>query len=554
MVACFAMITVVAAVSAPRVAMADARGAGSATAKAHLGSAARAARALRWDEALTEYTAAEAASPSPEAMLGIAEAHDALRHDVDAYNAFHDLLAAFGARLSSAQAATANARLAALEHVTGLVSVTVNVGGAALTIDDAPAGVAPLPAAVRMTTGLHRVRATLPGYADAEALPTVVGGQTAMVVLSLKEATRTGHVSVRTGDAIPATLRVDGKELGPLPWEGDLAAGPHDIFVHGATKASSHQTVEVLRGQSQSLILQLNVIETAVSVTTADRNGRITLDGAAMGDGAWSGKLPIGEHELRITRDGYDPVDKRIVLHEGESYAETFILTPVGAGALPSPEASRPLEGVVGGAMLAGAFQVNGLNGDFSEPCSFASTPSPTSCSAGSPAGGAILGYVGYTANPVGVDVLFGGQLDTASVAFTVQGGKQVSESFTTPRIGGLIAPRARVTGQTSGFRFSFAAGVGLAVREVSLSSHGLSAITGSDPSSTYVAPAITFEGTVHVRVTPRVALGAGLMYWAESAGNGVTLASGPYLTQPAVVLSAVQAMVLPFVGLELGP
>jgi hypothetical protein len=43
-------------------------------------------------------------------------------------------------------------------------------------------------------------------------------------------------------------------------------------------------------------------------------------------------------------------------------------------------------------------------------------------------------------------------------------------------------------------------------------------------------------------------------MYWAESAGNGVLLKSGSTLTAPAVVLSATQAMLLPFLGMEFGP
>jgi len=540
--------SVVATLAAPRVARAEERDAASA--KKHREAGARAARASRWDEALTEYQAAETASPSAEGALGVAVALDALRRDVEAYDAFRDAIAKYGSRLSGAAAANARARLAALERVTGTVRISVNVAGAAVTIDAAEVGVSPLAAPVRVPSGLHRVRATKPGYVDAEVLPTVAGGTTADATLTLTEAIRTGHVVVRTGDGAPANLLVDGVDRGPLPFDGEIDAGAHDVYARSPTRASPHQTIEVVRGQTLSLLVGVSPIKTRVHVATADRNGIIAVDGAVVGEGEFEGQLPIGEHAVRVARPGYEPVERRVFLREGESYAETFTLTP--AAAVERVVSDRPFEGIKGGVMLAGAFQANGLNGDFSEPCSFASSPVATSCSAGSPAGGAIMGYVGYTVNPVGVDVLFGGQLDTTSASLTVPG--HPTESFTVPRLGGFVAPRATVAGETHGFRFSFAAGVGLAVREVVLSSEGLSGLTGSDPGSTYVAPAITFEGTAHVRVSPKVAVGAGLMYWAESAGGGVTVKSGPYLTEPAVVLSAAQAMVLPFVALEYGP
>jgi len=526
-------------------------------AKGHLDAAARAAHAQRWDEALAQYKAAQTSSPSLAAATGLAESYDALRQNVEAYNAFREVLTAYGPKLSRKEAAAVAARIAALERVTGALALRVSTAGAMVTVDGAAVGTSPLSAPVRVSTGLHRVRATKPGFEDAEALPTVSGGQSADVDLTLKEMVRTGHVDVRvrapekTAGA-PVVVIVDGTERGPVPWSGELEAGPHDVYARSARIASPHQTINVIRGQTISLAVELTAIESAMSVATADRLGHISVDGKLVGEGAFEGRLPIGQHVVHITRPGYESLDRTVVLRDGESYSETFTLSPIGHEARETP--SRAFEGIIGGVMLAGAFQVNGLNGDFSEPCSFASSPSPASCSAGSPMGGALMGYVGYMASPVGVDVLFGGQLDTTTASFTTSGASPTTESFTVPRMGGFIAPRARISGETSAFRFSFAAGVGLAVRAVSLSSHGVSGLFGSDPSGVYVAPAVTFEGSVHFRASQTVAVGLGLMYWAESAGDGVTLKSGSVLTAPAVVLSAAQATVLPFVGLEFGP
>jgi hypothetical protein len=544
-------VTLVSPIAAPRHAAEAAPPVAGATARSHLQAGARAGRAARWDEALTEYRAAMEASPSAAAASGVAEALDALRENVRAYDAYRTLLAGYEKQLAPALLATARARLAALERVTGALDVRVTAAGAHVTVDGAAVGDTPLTGPVRVATGLHRVRATKAGFEDAEALPTVDGGGTVVVELAPKQTAKTGHVVVRAERGAPATLVVDGQERGPLPWDGELEAGPHDLFARSATLASTHRSVDVARGETVNVELRVDVIQSAVSVATVDRRGSLAIDGKAAGEGTFEGRLAVGPHTLRITRTGYEPIDRVFTLREGESFAETFTMTPAGSKAAAS---ARPFEGVVGGVMLAGSFQVNSLNGDFSEPCSFASSPSPSGCSAGSPVGGAVMGYVGYTANPVGVDVLFGAQLDSTTASLSVPGGKQPTESYTVPRVGAFLAPRARISGQTAGFRFSFAAGVGLALRSVALSGHGVSGAFGGDPSGLYVAPAITLEGAAHVRLTETLGLGLGVMYWAESAGNGVSLKSGSVLTQPAVVLSATQAMVLPFVALEVGP
>ena len=497
------VVAAVASSAFSRTSLAETRPVSVATqVKNHLALGGRAARVSRWDEALAEYKAAQALSPSAAALAGMAESYDALRQDVAAYDAFRELLDGYGDQLSPGARSNAEARIVALGQVTGVVVINVNVAGAAVSIDGVPAGLSPVAPFIRVPSGVHRVRAVKPGFDDAEAAPTVGGGQSARLDLVMNETLRAAPV------ASPSTRQV-----------------------------------------------------TTLTIATADRQGQLSIDGKPVGQGSFEGQLPLGPHHVHIQRDGYASLDKDVVLHAGESYAETFSLSPILAGGAAGgvggvERGHRPFEGLVGGVMFAGAFQVNSLNGDFSQPCSFAATGNTTGCSAGSPAGGALMGYVGYTANPLGVDVLFGGQLDTATVSLTVKPGtgQPVTESFTTPRLGGFIAPRARISAQTKTLRFTFAAGLGLAVREVSLSAGGVSALTGNDPKGTYVAPAITVEGSAHIRATDGVAIGFGLMYWAEGAGSGVQLANGTLLKAPAYVLSAAQTFIMPYIGVELGP
>ena len=273
-----------------------------------------------------------------------------------------------------------------------------------------------------------------------------------------------------------------------------------------------------------------------VDVSTLDRRGVIRVDGRIVGECDFRGRLPVGSHVIAIARPGYDPFERTIMLRAGAPFMELVSLTP--SLVVRSPGGSgEAMRGVYGGFLLNASFEPGGLN---SQICSFQGV---THCSVSSPVGGGLFGTFGYMMDPIGLDVLFGVQADAASVTATAEGQ---TATAVIPRIGGLLAGRARLAWQSSAARLTVAAGVGAALRSIGLVAAGLD-------TATYFAPALTLEAAAHVRVARTTAISLGLLFWGENAGHGEQLQVKP-LTSSVVVTRSTQAFFLPFVGMVIGP
>lgn len=281
--------------------------------------------------------------------------------------------------------------------------------------------------------------------------------------------------------------------------------------------------------------LSPGAVET-VDVSTMDRKGTITIDGRAVAQGDYHGRIPVGEHVVGVTQPGCDPFAKTIELRAGEPVALLVTMTP-SVIVRPPAASSDSMRGFYGSFRLHAAFEPGGLDS------SICSVPGVTHCSTSAPVGGALVGTFGYIVDPIGFDVLFGIQVDATRAAATADGQ---TATAVIPRVGGLFAARAKLAWQNSMARLTFAAGVGAALRSIGL-------IAGGVDTATYFAPAITLEGAAHVRIARTSAISLGMMFWAENAGEGQQLQVKP-LTTSVVVVRSTQAFFLPFVGMEIGP
>jgi hypothetical protein len=107
-------------------------------------------------------------------------------------------------------------------------------------------------------------------------------------------------------------------------------------------------------------------------------------------------------------------------------------------------------------------------------------------------------------------------------------------EKFTLLRFGGATALRVRFTAQSRHVRGSLAAGLGLAYRQLVMKREAVT--TGPDPLQhkhvpdpvSYLAPAVTLEAAVHLRIAQTTAISFGSLFWAESAGNDAAFAGDP--------------------------
>lgn len=553
----------------------------SVDAKAEMAAAAKAARAKDWSRALGSYQAANKASPSAEALEGIANAHYQMKQEGEAYAAYSEWLETYGAKAPAGKKAAAEARLKELAQKTGALTLEVSEPGANVTIDDRPAGVSPLSAPVRLSAGPHRVHVAKDGFLPFDASPNVVAGGAATLAVKLEAQSTKGRLVVREKTSQPIRVFVDGVDRGDAPWTGEVEAGPHEVLGKSPTLASAPERVTVERGKETAVELVASATTAPLKIATSDGKGLIYVDGKLVGEGSFSAEMPAGRHQLRVTREGYDPFEEEIVLQNKEPLARSITLklaSTIETG--PVQAATRPLEGIYGGFQLMGMLGLGGNGNAVQKLCDGQHPAELASCDGGTNTGAGLGGFIGHHWDPVGVELFLLAQYDQQSPelvwnASSVDPGigpdPARTESFRVRRLGGVAAARVRLTFQGERLRFSAAGGLGLATRSLFLTRDTTLA---ADPSVTdklvtdgqgYLSLALSLEPTIQYRLTETTALMGGLSLLVENPtslddvprtppeGNHRLGPSG--LSTPAYELaSGTQTWMGLFVGMMFGP
>ena len=155
-------------------------------AKASLAAGDKAAKSKDWTAALAQYESAYKATPSADALEGVANARFQLKQDGEAYAAYEEYLKAYGATVAKPKKAAAEARLKELSARTGALTVTSSEAGAQVSVDDKPVGTTPLAAPLRLVTGPHRVRVSKEGFSPVDQVPNVQAGGAATLEVKLE--------------------------------------------------------------------------------------------------------------------------------------------------------------------------------------------------------------------------------------------------------------------------------------------------------------------------------------------------------------------------------
>jgi hypothetical protein len=318
-----------------------------------------------------------------------------------------------------------------------------------------------------------------------------------------------------------------------------------------------------------------------LEIKTSDGKGYVFLDGRVSGEeGAFVGDLPAGPHLVEVRREGFDAFRRELTLGQGQTYAETVtLLRPADIVAESASTVGRPLHGVFGGFGLLGVAEVGGIGSDLETGCG---SLGAASCSTPSPLGAGAFGFVGYTWDPVGFELMLGGRADVTSQSAHFDGNVSNGqnpllatpardEKLTIFRAGPMGAIRARATLQNRVVRGTFAAGIGLSYKQVFLqrkatSADGSLSDTYSPDSVSYVSPGISIDAAVQLRVGQATALALGLMLWAENAGSSAATAPPanrnlggngqlvPIATPQYHLATGSQTFLGPYLGMMFGP
>jgi hypothetical protein len=239
----------------------------------------------------------------------------------------------------------------ALKTFVSTIEVTADEAGARLLIDGIEVGLTPFVEPVTIDVGRRLLRLQKAGFEPLEKSVDVVRGKVATVDFDLQHINKTGTVSVVVEGPESATVFMDGRELGPAPFDGPLPAGPHTFEARAAGYASVQQTAEVVYGEALGVTMTLAVSKNQgkLRVVTKHPDAEIRMDGAIMGQGAWEGLLAAGGHQLEVSKPGYSTERIEVTLSAEQQRTVEIDLSPQRSWVFWTVS----LVGVVGGATVA---------------------------------------------------------------------------------------------------------------------------------------------------------------------------------------------------------
>ena len=288
-------------------------------------------------EALIAFEQSYRLGGRPSALKNIAQCHRNLKHFVAAYEAYEAMLARHEALVSAADKKAVQQALDELGVLTAMVTVDVNQADADIELDGKSMGKSPMTAPKRVAaTGSHTVRVTKPSFTPFEQTFTVDSQQNKKLDAKLEVEKTVGRVVVREQNGRDVRVFIDGQDKGPAPWEGDIAAGEHTIEAKSSRYASESRKVVVAVKERLDLALDAAALLGKLRVTTVPATATITVDGKAVGTGAWDGELPEGAHRVEVGLPGQSPQVREIVLGRGQTVVQEIPI--VGAiAAAPQP-------------------------------------------------------------------------------------------------------------------------------------------------------------------------------------------------------------------------
>ncbi len=268
----------------------------------------------------------EAASGKREAAALLRQAELGRRSGkaADAYRTYEALLARFKQRLSKKQRKQVEQALITLGSWTATVRFAQPEGPlSSITVDGVAVAAPSRP--LRVDPGRHTVQATRAGADPFAAVLQLAPGQDETVEIKLSAEVRGGQVAVRERTAADVTVLIDGRDVGPAPWEGELEPGRHVVEARGARHEAAPATVEIQR--HGRLEVELVAVQTRehVRLSCQAAGAEMRLDGQPKAL-PFDGALALGKHTMEVSAAGHRaflrplevvagrPIDERVVL------------------------------------------------------------------------------------------------------------------------------------------------------------------------------------------------------------------------------------------------
>src|SRR5579872_2304395 len=240
--------------------------------------------------ALVEFQRAYEISHNPRVLYNVGVTEKLLTHYARAVDAWDKELKEGTGQLSGAEVQELNNAISIVKQFVTTIEVTSNEPDATLYIDDYAVGKTPFLGPVRIDVGKHTLKLTKEGFADASQPVDVAAGVKTPVFFTIEPLHKASLVTVTVSGAPSATIFVDGRDVGPAPFKGELSADRHTIEARSPGFVTVGQTVDVQFRQPRSLVLTLSAERHEGRLhVVAPEGASIAIDERAVGYGTWDG-------------------------------------------------------------------------------------------------------------------------------------------------------------------------------------------------------------------------------------------------------------------------
>jgi len=257
--------------------------------------------------ALVEFQRAYELSHDPRVLYNVGVTEKLLTHYARAVDAWEKEMKEGAAELTPAEVQEIRSSISIVQQFVTIIDVLANEPDATLTIDDIAVGKTPFAGPVRIDVGKRTVKLSKEGFIDSIQTVDVASGQRMPVTFKLEPVTKTALVAITVGGAPSATVYIDGKDVGPAPFKGELTAERHTVEARSPGYVTVGQTVDVVYKTPVSLVLTLSAERHQGRLHVVAPDGaEIVLDERAVGSGTWDGVVSTtGGHQLVVRKPGF---------------------------------------------------------------------------------------------------------------------------------------------------------------------------------------------------------------------------------------------------------
>jgi hypothetical protein len=272
------------------------------------------AGASNYKGAAVQFRQAYELSHNPRVLYNVGVAEKLQTHYARAVDAWEQELREAAGKLTTAESAEVTNAISVVQQYVSPVDVTVTEPDATLLVDEYVIGKSPFPASVRMDVGHHTLTVRKEGFVELTQPVDVAAGQKPSVTLKLEPLRKVGIVTVTASGPPSATIYLDGADVGPSPFKGQITAGNHSVEARSPGWVTVGQPFELAYKEEKSLLLTLAVEKHEGRLrVTAPEGADIVIDSRRVGTGTWEGIVSTtGSHELVVTKSGFQTYSSEV--------------------------------------------------------------------------------------------------------------------------------------------------------------------------------------------------------------------------------------------------